>query len=123
MVKTAVLLAAMTGLLLAVGAALGGRSGMTVALIMAAVMNFGMFWFSDRVVLKMYRAKPLGPDDVTDRISSLYGVYFAPDDAGGSTIDHSASLIGIGPDGALRVVWPPNVTEQALASDVRALLP
>lgn len=65
----------------------------------------------------------LGPVDVTDRIASLYGVYFAPDDAGGSTIDHSASLIGIGPDGALRVVWPPNVTEQALASDVRALLP
>ncbi|MEZ5411366.1 MAG: SCO family protein [Acidimicrobiales bacterium] len=64
-----------------------------------------------------------GPDDVTNRIASLYGVYFAPDDAGGSTIDHSASLIGIGPDGALRVVWPPNVTEQALASDVRALLP
>lgn len=65
----------------------------------------------------------LGPADVTDRIASLYGVYFAPDDAGGSTIDHSASLIGIGPDGALRVVWPPNVTEGALGSDIRALLP
>lgn len=65
----------------------------------------------------------VGPADVTDRIASLYGVYFAPDDGGGSTLDHSASLIGIGPDGALRVVWPPNVTEQALASDVRALLP
>jgi len=64
-----------------------------------------------------------GPDEVTNRIASLYGVYFAPDDAGGSTIDHSASLIGIGPDGALRVVWPPNVAEKALASDVRALLP
>lgn len=64
-----------------------------------------------------------GPGDATDRIASRYGVYFAPDDAGGSTIDHSASLIGIGPDGALRVVWPPTVTEQALASDVRALLP
>lgn len=63
-----------------------------------------------------------GPADVTDRIASLYGVYFAPDDAGGSTVDHSASLIGIGPDGALRVVWPPNVTEGALGSDIRALL-
>lgn len=64
-----------------------------------------------------------GPDDVTARIASLYGVFYAPDAAGGSTIDHSASLVGIGPDGALRVVWPPNVTERALASDVRALLP
>lgn len=65
----------------------------------------------------------LGPADVTSRIASLYGVYFAPDDAGGSTIDHSASLIGIGSDGALRVVWPPNVTEGALGSDIRALMP
>lgn len=65
----------------------------------------------------------LGPDDVTSRIASLYGVFYAGDETGGSTIDHSASLIGIGPDGALRVVWPPNVTERALGSDIRALLP
>ena len=64
----------------------------------------------------------LGPDEVTARVASLYGVFYAPDEAGGSTIDHSISLIGIGADGALRVVWPPNVGARALASDVRALL-
>lgn len=64
----------------------------------------------------------LGPDEVTARVASLYGVFYAPDEEGGSTIDHSISLIGIGSDGALRVVWPPNVSERALASDVRALL-
>ena len=66
MVKTAVLLAAMTGLLLAVGAALGGRSGMTVALIMAAVMNFGSLFWSDKIVLRMYRAQPVGPQQAPE---------------------------------------------------------
>ncbi len=66
MVKTAVLLAAMTGLLLAVGAALGGRSGMTVALIMAAVMNFGSLFWSDKIVLRLYHAQPVGPQQAPE---------------------------------------------------------
>jgi heat shock protein HtpX len=61
--KTTVLLAGLTGLLLAVGLLLGGRGGMTIALVMAAVMNFSAFFFSDRIVLRAYRARPVGPSE------------------------------------------------------------
>lgn len=57
--KTTVLLAALTGLFLAVGYLIGGRGGALIALILAAVTNFGMYWFSDKLVLKMQGAKPL----------------------------------------------------------------
>ena len=55
--RTTVLLALLTGLLLLAGAAIGGRSGMTIALVMAGVMNFVSYWFSDRIVLAMYGAR------------------------------------------------------------------
>lgn len=57
--KTTALLAALTGLFLAVGYFVGGRGGALIALILAAVTNFGMYWFSDKLVLKMQGAKPL----------------------------------------------------------------
>ena len=57
--KTTLLLAGLTGLLLVVGGALGGRSGMTFALVMAAVMNFGALFWSDKIVLRMYNAQPV----------------------------------------------------------------
>jgi heat shock protein HtpX len=53
MFKTTVLLAALTGLLLVAGKALGGNHGMTMALMMAGVMNFGAYWFSDKLALAM----------------------------------------------------------------------
>src|SRR5262245_38556684 len=59
MMKTTVLLAALTGLLLVVGQALGGQQGLTFALVMAGVMNFGSFFFSDKIVLRMYGAQPV----------------------------------------------------------------
>ena len=59
--KTTFLLGAMTGLLLAMGEVLGGRDGMTLALIMAGVMNFGAWFWSDKIVLRMYSAQPVGP--------------------------------------------------------------
>jgi heat shock protein HtpX len=59
--RTTLLLAGLTALLLFVGRALGGNTGMAVALIFAAVMNFGSYWFSDKLVLKMYRARPVEP--------------------------------------------------------------
>jgi heat shock protein HtpX len=59
-VKTFLLLAALSALLLVVGAAIGGRGGMMIALGMALVMNFGSYWFSDKIVLSMTRARPLG---------------------------------------------------------------
>jgi heat shock protein HtpX len=64
--KTTLLLAALTGLLLVVGAALGGRSGMTFALVMAAVMNFGALFWSDKIVLRMYNAQPVGPQEAPE---------------------------------------------------------
>ncbi|MBF0559304.1 MAG: M48 family metalloprotease, partial [Nitrospirae bacterium] len=54
--KTMVLMVALTLMLVAVGGLLGGRSGMTFALIMAFGMNFITYWFSDKIVLKMYGA-------------------------------------------------------------------
>lgn len=57
--KTALLLGALTGLLLVAGQALGGQTGMVIALVIALVMNFGSYWFSDRMVLKIYRATPV----------------------------------------------------------------
>ncbi|NOS35278.1 MAG: zinc metalloprotease HtpX [Deltaproteobacteria bacterium] len=62
-VKTAMLLAFLTAILLMAGGAIGGRGGATVALIFAGVMNFGAYWFSDKVVLKMYRAKEVSLSD------------------------------------------------------------
>jgi heat shock protein HtpX len=68
--KTTLLLATMTGLLLVVGAALGGRSGMTFALVMAALMNFSALFWSDKIVLRMYDAQPVGPREAPE----LHGI-------------------------------------------------
>ena len=59
LVKTGVLLAALTVLLVLIGGALGGQHGMILAFGMAMIMNFGSYWFSDRIVLAMYRAQPV----------------------------------------------------------------
>ena len=55
--KTAFLMTVMMVLFLLVGYLLGGKSGMTIAFIFALAMNFGSYWFSDKLVLSMYRAK------------------------------------------------------------------
>src|SRR5215470_853542 len=55
--KTMVLLATLTALLLLVGQALGGRGGLTIALVFAGVMNFAAYWWSDKIVLRMYGAQ------------------------------------------------------------------
>jgi heat shock protein HtpX len=57
MMKTAVLMAAITGLFMAIGSLLGGQQGMMLALIVALGMNFFSYWFSDTMVLKMYNAQ------------------------------------------------------------------
>ncbi|NLP03142.1 MAG: zinc metalloprotease HtpX [Fibrobacter sp.] len=61
--KTTVLLGALTGLLVVLGNYLGGSHGATMALIIAGVMNFGSWWFSDKIVLAMYRAKEVSKGD------------------------------------------------------------
>lgn len=57
MLKTAVLMAAITALFMAIGSMLGGRAGMMLALVVAVGMNFFSYWFSDKMVLKMYNAR------------------------------------------------------------------
>jgi heat shock protein HtpX len=59
MMKTTLFLALLTGLFVAVGGLLGGQNGMVMAFGLALVMNFVSYWFSDKIVLKMYGAKPL----------------------------------------------------------------
>jgi len=61
--KTVVLLGALTGLLLFVGQLVGGASGLTIAFVFAIIMNLGSYWFSDKIVLKMYRAKQINESD------------------------------------------------------------
>lgn len=70
-VKTALLLGALTGLLLFMGQVLGGRSGMTFALFMAAAMNFAAFFWSDKIVLRMYRAQPVAREQAPELYESV----------------------------------------------------
>ncbi|MBI2135037.1 zinc metalloprotease HtpX [Candidatus Woesearchaeota archaeon] len=67
--KTVILLGLLTALLLFVGNLIGGPSGLVVAGIFAIMLNFGSYWFSDKIVLMMYRAK-----EVTDKNHALYKI-------------------------------------------------
>jgi heat shock protein HtpX len=60
-IKTLMLLAALTALLMWAGQALGGATGLWFALFVAAAMNLGAYWFSDKIVLRMYRAQEASP--------------------------------------------------------------
>ena len=64
--KTFILMAVMTFILMLIGNAVAGREGLIFALIMAGVMNFISYWFSDKIVLSMYGAQPV------DENSRLY---------------------------------------------------
>ncbi len=61
-VKTVLLLGLLSGLLLFIGETLGGSGGLMLAFIIAVVMNFASYWFSDKIVLSMYRAQEVGPE-------------------------------------------------------------
>ena len=61
--KTFLLLALLSGLILSIGAATGGQDGLVIAGIFALVMNVGSYWFSDTIVLKAYKAKILEPEE------------------------------------------------------------
>ena len=71
MIRTTVLLAGLTGLLLLIGGLVGGRSGMFLALIFSFVMNFGAYWYSDKLVLKMYHAREVSSTDAPDLYSMV----------------------------------------------------
>jgi heat shock protein HtpX len=58
-IRTGILLAALTVLVMIIGNLLGGQQGMIIAFFFAIIMNFGSYWFSDKIVLGIYRAKPV----------------------------------------------------------------
>lgn len=91
-IKTGMLLIMMTGLFLVLGYLLGGQTGMFIALIFAGVMNVSSYWYSDKIVLRMYRAQPLersqapGLFDTVARLARQAGlpmpkVYLIPESA------------------------------------------
>lgn len=64
--KTALLLAGLTALVVVLGRLLGGMTGMYIAFALALVMNVGSYWFSDKIVLSMYHAQPVTPNEAPD---------------------------------------------------------
>jgi heat shock protein HtpX len=66
--KTAFLLGALSALLLVIGELLGGAQGLVLGFMFALVTNFVSYWFSDKIVLKMYGAKEVGPDHPLYRV-------------------------------------------------------
>jgi heat shock protein HtpX len=102
--KTALLLGALSGLLLLIGEMLGGAQGLLFGFIIAGVMNFGSYWFSDKIVLAMYRAKQVDAGHPLYRITAnlaqrgglpMPKVYVIPQDspnafATGRNPDHAA---------------------------------
>jgi heat shock protein HtpX len=65
-VKTALLLGALTGLLMLIGGLIGGKGGVYIAFIFAVILNFGSYWFSDKIVLKMYKAQEVSESSAPD---------------------------------------------------------
>jgi len=61
--KTVILLGVLSGLLLWVGQLIGGKSGLIIGLIFVLIMNFGSYWFSDKIVLMMYRAREVSKNE------------------------------------------------------------
>jgi heat shock protein HtpX len=78
--KVFMLMAGLTALLVVLGNALMGQQGMMLFFVLAAVMNFGMYWFSDKMVLKMYKAKIIDREaapelyDMVDRLRQRAGL-------------------------------------------------
>ena len=90
--KTAFLLTALSLLLLFIGRAFGGQNGMIIALVLAAVMNFVSYFFSDKIALAMYRAQPVTREQlprvysVVERLTQKIGIpmpklYVIPNDS------------------------------------------
>jgi len=90
--RTTVLLAALTALFLVIGGALGGNQGLFIAFVFALLMNFASYWFSDKIVLSLYGAREVGLNEAPDlyrlvqRLAQRAGipmprVYIIPSDA------------------------------------------
>jgi heat shock protein HtpX len=118
-VKTLLLLVGMTAFLIVVGRMLGGRQGMYIAFLLALAMNFFSYWFSDKMVLKMYGAREVSPAEapqlhqIVDELAHEAGipkprVYIIPDEspnafATGRNPEHAAVAAT---EGILRLLTP-----------------
>jgi heat shock protein HtpX len=118
-IKTVLLLAGMTVFLIVIGRLLGGRTGMYLAFILALGMNFFSYWFSDKIVLRMYGAQEVTPADapqlhqIVEELAREAGipkprVYIIPDDspnafATGRNPDHAAVAAT---EGIMRLLTP-----------------
>jgi heat shock protein HtpX len=69
-IRTTLLLGALTGLLMLIGGYFGGKNGIVIAFLFAMVMNFGSYWFSDKIVLRMYKAQEISESQAPE----LYGI-------------------------------------------------
>ena len=118
-IKTFMLLALLSGLMLLIGKAMGGSTGLAIALVIALVMNVGSYWFSDKIVLATYKAKELGPADapmlhrMVEELSQKAGIpmprlYMVPDSspnafATGRNPEHAAVAVT---EGIMRLLNP-----------------
>jgi len=117
--KTTLLLSLLTVLMVLMGSAVGGKAGMAFAFLMAVAMNFFSYWFSDKIVLRMYGAREVGPDDapeyhgMVERLARRAGlpmpkVYIIPDEspnafATGRNPSHAAVAAT---EGIMRILTP-----------------
>lgn len=115
--KTVLLMSILTVLLVFIGNLLGGNGGMMIAFLLAVVMNFGTYWFSDKIVLRMYGAQELGRSDnpelfrMTEELTARAGLpmprlYLIPSDqpnafATGRNPQHAAVAVTEGILGSL----------------------
>mgnify|MGYP001206675184 CR=1 FL=1 len=63
-IKTTILFSILTALFITVGYFIGGTSGLIIMLIFSIVINFGTYWFSDKIAIKFAKAKPINKDDL-----------------------------------------------------------
>ena len=70
-IKTGLLLGALTGLLMLIGGYFGGQQGVVVAFVFAMVLNFGSYWFSDKLVLSMYHAQPVSESEAPELYATV----------------------------------------------------
>ena len=128
--KTGLLLAALTAIFLLIGNAVGGQNGMVMAFGLAVLMNFGAYWFSDKIVLRMYGAQEVAEAEapqlhgVVRRLSLAAGlpmpkVYIIPTDspnafATGRNPQHAAVAVT---EGILRLLSPDEL-EGVLAHEI-----
>lgn len=76
-VRTTLLLGLLTALIIWMGRMLGGQNGMLFAFIFAALMNLGSYWYSDKIVLAMYRAQPLDQSSAPDLYNMVRELAYA----------------------------------------------